>query len=242
MSRHGKLSSPHTHGAELHIRVCATVDIWGKSTRNTGRRTGQDRISHSGGQTVAQHSAQLDDVSEQRGRHYVAIPLRAMQRRAPHPFRRLVHRLRCTLYGVTGSFCTAVWQGERVRSEGPNCASREGVVGGTPVAQRFRRHVHTAQRKEIKLVPYHFRIPVYHTSPKIIKKGPNTSIIPVNVEHWCAITLHTGTWAHGDFVHNSAFTLCVTCTIPTSFPLICFACCESHAGIAIVGNVRFTIS
>ena len=35
MSRHGKLSSPHTHGAELHIRVCATVDIWGKSKHDT---------------------------------------------------------------------------------------------------------------------------------------------------------------------------------------------------------------
>ena len=27
--------APHTHGAELHIRVCATVDIWGKSTHDT---------------------------------------------------------------------------------------------------------------------------------------------------------------------------------------------------------------
>ena len=32
-----KLSSPHTHGAELQIiiKVCATVDIWGKSTHDT---------------------------------------------------------------------------------------------------------------------------------------------------------------------------------------------------------------
>ena len=48
---------------------------------------------------------------------------------------------RGTLYGVTGSFCTAAWQGERVLSEGPNCSrdtggSRRWDVGGTPQAQR----------------------------------------------------------------------------------------------------------
>ena len=31
---------------------------------------------------------------------------------------------------------------------------------------------------------YHFRIPLYHTSAKRIRKGPNTSMIPVNLQHW----------------------------------------------------------
>ena len=32
---------------------------------------------------------------------------------------------------------------------------------------------------------YHFRIPLYHTTPKLIKISPNTSLIPVKFEH-CA--------------------------------------------------------
>ena len=30
---------------------------------------------------------------------------------------------------------------------------------------------------------YHFRIPLYHTTPKLIKISPNTSLIPVKFEH-----------------------------------------------------------
>ena len=33
---------------------------------------------------------------------------------------------------------------------------------------------------------YHFRIPLYHTTPKLIKISPNTSLIPVKFEHWSA--------------------------------------------------------
>ena len=35
----------------------------------------------------------------------------------------------------------------------------------------------------IKNPAYHFRIPIYHTTPKLIKISPNTSLIPVNIEH-----------------------------------------------------------
>ena len=31
---------------------------------------------------------------------------------------------------------------------------------------------------------YHFRIPLYHTTPNRIKKRCNTGMIPVNVPHW----------------------------------------------------------
>ena len=31
---------------------------------------------------------------------------------------------------------------------------------------------------------YHFRIPLYHTTPKLIKISPNTGLIPVNIQHW----------------------------------------------------------
>ena len=31
---------------------------------------------------------------------------------------------------------------------------------------------------------YHFRIPLYHTTPKLIKISPNTGLIPVKFEHW----------------------------------------------------------
>ena len=31
---------------------------------------------------------------------------------------------------------------------------------------------------------YHFRIPLYHTTPKLIKISPNTSLIPVKIAHW----------------------------------------------------------
>ena len=31
---------------------------------------------------------------------------------------------------------------------------------------------------------YHFRIPLSHTTPKLIKISPNTSLIPVKFEHW----------------------------------------------------------
>ena len=33
---------------------------------------------------------------------------------------------------------------------------------------------------------YHFRIPLYHTTPKLIKISPNTGLIPVKFEHWGA--------------------------------------------------------
>ena len=31
---------------------------------------------------------------------------------------------------------------------------------------------------------YHFRIPLYHTTSKLIKISPNTGLIPVNIQHW----------------------------------------------------------
>ena len=39
---------------------------------------------------------------------------------------------------------------------------------------------------------YHFRIPLYHTSAKRIKKRPNTSMIPGNLEHWVCPFEHLG--------------------------------------------------
>ena len=30
---------------------------------------------------------------------------------------------------------------------------------------------------------YHFRVPLYHTTPKLIKISPNTGLIPVKIEH-----------------------------------------------------------
>ena len=30
---------------------------------------------------------------------------------------------------------------------------------------------------------YHFRIPLYHTTPKLIKISPNTGLMPVKIEH-----------------------------------------------------------
>ena len=37
---------------------------------------------------------------------------------------------------------------------------------------------------KIKMSPYHFRIPLSHTTPILIKKRPNTGMIPVNKAHW----------------------------------------------------------
>ena len=36
---------------------------------------------------------------------------------------------------------------------------------------------------------YHFRVPLYHTTPKLIKISPNTSLIPVKIAH-CTRMLH----------------------------------------------------
>ena len=40
---------------------------------------------------------------------------------------------------------------------------------------------------------YHFRIPLYHTTPKLIKISPNTGLIPVNIQHWASIRRRRGT-------------------------------------------------
>ena len=42
---------------------------------------------------------------------------------------------------------------------------------------------------------YHFRIPLYHTSAKRIRKGPNTSMIPVNLQHWLGSWVCVGGWS-----------------------------------------------
>ena len=36
---------------------------------------------------------------------------------------------------------------------------------------------------------YHFRIPLYHTTPKLIKISPNTGLIPVKFEHCSCIVV-----------------------------------------------------
>ena len=43
---------------------------------------------------------------------------------------------------------------------------------------------HTHSRYTNQHSAYHFRIPLYHTTSKLIKISPNTGLIPVKFEHW----------------------------------------------------------
>ena len=47
---------------------------------------------------------------------------------------------------------------------------------------------------------YHFRIPLYHTTPKLIKISPNTGLIPVKFLHWTAFFAVLGGFCTTDFL------------------------------------------
>ena len=55
--------------------------------------------------------------------------------------------------------------------------------GNTRTFARFRPRDHTDSRYTNQSPAYHFRIPLYHTTPTLIKISPNTGLIPVKFEH-----------------------------------------------------------
>ena len=74
--------------------------------------------------------------------------------------------------------------------------------GNTRTFARFRPRDHTDSRYTNQSPAYHFRIPLYHTTPTLIKISPNTGLIPVKFEHCRSRCLTAGVAPREDLAHD----------------------------------------